>query len=354
MKFLKYLFFLILILFVGVALYFGTQEGDFTVTESHVIQAPVEVVFEQVNDYKNWENWGTWVANESMKINYPETTSGEGATYSWNSKEVGEGAMQTLSVTPNNEIKQKIIFSGSLTDNGNLVTWTFHPEASGLATKIEWSIEGSLSLFEKIYLATQDFKIEDKLELIFEESLKNLDRVIQEEMSAYSITNHGLTNHSGRFYLYNTTASKQSELGAKTTPMIEQIEHFMSENNLPAQGSPFVIYNDWDELNKSTIFSVGIPTSDMVILPDGSPVISGHMPPLTAIKITLKGNYTNLSKAWDEAEKYIQESGYNKNDDLNPFEVYIKKFPEEKIPSKWVTDVYIPIENIGNEYEESL
>jgi len=352
MKFFKYLFFLILILFIGVALYFGTQDGDFSVSETRVIQAPPEVVFEHVNDFKNWEKWGSWMDSKSLNINYPEKTSGEGATYSWESKSDGQGAMQTLSVIPNKEIKQKIVFRGTLTDEGSLVTWTFEPDSSGLATQVSWSIEGSLGLFEKMYMATQEVKMKENLQLMYAESLQNLDSVLQTEMSAYSINVHGLTNHGGGFYLYNTTASKQSEIGSKTAPMIEQIEIFMSENSLPAQGSPFVIYNDWDELNKTTIFSVGIHTPDMVILPDGSPVISGHIPPLTAIKTTLQGNYSYLSKAWEETEKYIQENGFVKNDALSPFEVYVNRFPNEKNPSKWITEVYIPIEDIGNQYEE--
>jgi uncharacterized protein YndB with AHSA1/START domain len=352
MKFFKYLFFLLLILFIGVALYFGTQDGDFSVTETRVIHAPVEVVFEHVNDFKNWEKWGSWMEDETLIINYPQKTSGEGATYSWVSKRDGEGAMQTISVVPNKEINQKIVFRGTLTDEGNPVTWTFEPDASGLTTQVTWSVEGRLGLFEKMYFATQEQKLEKSLQLMYAESLKNLDSVILAEMSEYSIQVHGIANHGGGFYLYNTTASKQNEIGTKTAPMVEQIENFMFDNNLQSQGDPFVIYNQWDEMNKTTIFSVAIHTPDMVILPDGSPVISGHMPPITAIKTTLHGNYTYLTKAWEETEKYIQENGFVKSKKLHPFEVYVTRFPDEKNPSKWVTNVYIPIENIGEEYDE--
>ena len=80
MKVLKYLFFLILLLFIGVAVYFGTQDGDYHVSETRIINAPPEVVFQNINDYRNWENWGSWMKDETVKINYPEITSGEGAS----------------------------------------------------------------------------------------------------------------------------------------------------------------------------------------------------------------------------------------------------------------------------------
>ncbi len=352
MKFFKYLFFLLLIVFIGVALYFGTQDGHFSVSETREMNAPTEVVFEEVIDFKNWQKWGSWMNDESLKINYPDNTSGEGAFYSWSSDKDGVGAMETLDIEKNKKITQKIVFNGSIEDKGNIVNWTFEPTKNGNSTRVNWSMEGSLNLFEKIYFATQNQSLEEMVSLMYRESLKNLDAVLQKEMNEYSIETKGLTNYSGGFYLYNTTASKQSEIGTKITPMIEQITNFMTDNNIPAQGNPFVIYLDWDEMNKTFIFSVGVHTSDMVILPDGSPVISGYKEAGTAIKTTLTGNYSFLPEAWEATEAYIQKNGFVKSDKSSPFEIYVIKSPEEKNPSKWVTDIYIPIETIENEHTD--
>lgn len=349
MKFLKYLFFLLLILFIGTALYFGTQEGDFTETETKEIHAPVEVVYEHIIDFKNWEKWGSWMQDEGLKINYSEKTSGEGAFYSWTSSKYGEGAMKTLAVETNEKITQKIVFNGSLEDEGNQVSWTFEPRNNGNSTLVTWTMDGSLGLFDKMYFATQEQSLEQMIGKMYAESLQHLDEVLQNEMNKYTIELKGLTKYGGGFYLYNTTASKQSEIGSKIAPMIQQISNFMTENNIPKQGNPFVAYIDWDDTNKTAIFSVGIHTSDKVILPDGSPVISGYMEAGTAIKTTLTGNYKYLTKAWEETEKYIQNNGFIKSENKSPFEVYVITSPQEKNPSKWVTDLYIPIESNTNE-----
>ena len=55
MKILKYLFFLLLIVIIGAAVYFGTKDGKFNVAATKTIEAPVDLIFEQVNDYKNWQ-----------------------------------------------------------------------------------------------------------------------------------------------------------------------------------------------------------------------------------------------------------------------------------------------------------
>ena len=71
MKILKYLFFLLLIVIIGAAVYFGTKDGKFNVAATKTIEAPVDLIFEQVNDYKNWQVWGPWMESDpNIKMNF--------------------------------------------------------------------------------------------------------------------------------------------------------------------------------------------------------------------------------------------------------------------------------------------
>ncbi|WP_339612054.1 SRPBCC family protein [uncultured Planktosalinus sp.] len=350
MKFFKYLFFLLLIVFIGSALYFGTQDGKFTVSEQIEIIAPVQVVFNEVSDYKNWEDWGSWMKDESLKIHYPENTKGEGSFYSWESEKDGKGAMQTLSSHPHDSLIQKIIFDGALEDDGYLVNWKFNPNTNNQKTTVTWEMKGELGLKEKILFAIKKINIESRISEMYKKSLQNLDSVLQLKMNEYEINVSGLTQRSGGFYLYNSTASKQNEVSAKSAPMISQLKTFMIENNIPIDGSPFVAYLSWDEMNNSTIFSVGIPTTDRVILPDNSPAITGFMPTISAVKVTLTGKHNYLSEAYEAADKYLLDTGFNKDENLSIVEVYTTSLPEEPNPANWKTDIYIPVqqENIEN------
>ena len=58
MKILKYLLFLILLIIIGSAIYFGTKDGTYDIQDSMVIQAPPEVVFNKVNDLKVGKSGG--------------------------------------------------------------------------------------------------------------------------------------------------------------------------------------------------------------------------------------------------------------------------------------------------------
>ncbi|MGB5382673.1 MAG: AraC family transcriptional regulator, partial [Lutimonas sp.] len=72
MKILKYLLLLILILIVIGAIYLATLDGKYDVSRSRVINAEPELVFNELNDYKNWEAWGPWYEQDStIQETYP-------------------------------------------------------------------------------------------------------------------------------------------------------------------------------------------------------------------------------------------------------------------------------------------
>jgi len=344
MKLIKYFIFILLIAFIGVSVYFGTQDGSFSVKESKEINAPVTLVFNEVKDFKNWEQWASWMKDKKIKIHYPDQTSGEGASYSWKSNEFGDGEIKTLSVIPEKSISQKIAFKGDPVENGFPVTWTFEPDESGTKTKVSWAIEGDLGLFEKICFAMQNKTMQQNLSEMYTQSLNNLDSVIQKDMTAYSITIEGITQHSGGFYLYTTAASKQSELGVKIPQMLAQIENFTEQNSITANGNFFMLYHQWDELNHTAIFSVCVPTAEHIVVPENSDVLTGLLPVNTVLKTTLKGNYNYLSEAWETSQQRITDNGWKIDQTKPAIEMYPVKLPDEINPARWVTEIYIPLD----------
>ena len=64
MKALKYVLFLLLIIGIGFAIYIAVQPNSFEVTRSHIINAPQQVVYNEVIDLKNWEK--TNIHNETI------------------------------------------------------------------------------------------------------------------------------------------------------------------------------------------------------------------------------------------------------------------------------------------------
>ena len=62
-----------------------------------------------------------------------------------------------------------------------------------------------------------------------------------------------------------------------------------------------------------------------------------------ALKVTLIGDYSHIRKAWDEGFKYIERNKLIEDKLGSYIETYKVFSPNEKEPSKWVTEIYIPI-----------
>jgi len=345
MKILKYLFFLILIVLIGSAIYVGTKDGSFNVAETRTIDAPPEVVYDNVKDFKNWQQWGPWMAEDpNMEVNYAEKTEGEGASYSWKSEEMGNGTMETIKVIPGKEIDQKIEFNTPFGDSQSDVYWRFDKTDTIGQTKVTWGMKGEQSFMEKAYFTFfADDNMEEELEKMYDSGLTKLDSVVINEMQKFTINVDGVTQYGGGYYMYTTTSATMSDIGIKMGELMGQVSGYMQQNNIQPSGQPFTIYNQVDPANNSVIFSAGIPVRDRVITPDGSPVVCGFMEPVSALKTTLKGNYDNLAAAYAKGNEYMAANGLQPHPTAKMFEVYTTDPGNVPNPANYVTEVYIPV-----------
>lgn len=340
MKILKYLLFLILIIFIAGSIYVATKEGDFEVESSKMIAAPTPLLYKEVADYTNWKNWDAWSSIEGMNMDI-QKASGEGAELNWQAEGIRDGRIITASEIPFSKIEQQVVMQTTLGESGGHVVWTFEPQ--GDSTLVSWTLRGDQSFKEKLAFSLQENDLSDVFEPIFEKSLENLQQNVTRKMEEYSISVDGVTEHGGGYYMYSTTAARFGEVNAKAADMIEQVSVYMTDNNISISGKPFVIYNQRDERNGTTIFSAAVPTPSQVITPSGSPILNGYLEPQKVVKATLKGSRKNAAEAWEKVYRYIEENGLQVNPEGQPFEIYITNPAEVDNPALYVTEVYIPV-----------
>jgi effector-binding domain-containing protein len=351
MKILKYLLFLILIIIIGSAIYFGTKDGTYDIQDSLVIQAPPEVVFNKVNDYKNWESWGPWKKEDAtMTFTYAEKTSGEGASYSWDGEM--SGSMTTTKVIPNKAIEQDLTLNTPAGERNPKVYWTFEEVEGG--TKVTWAMKGEHTLIDKAYFSMTNFDFDAGMHQMNKSGLDGIAAEVVEDMKAYSINVDGITQYGGGFYMYTTSVAKQSEIKEKMAPMMQVVKDFIAKNNLNMAGNPFTIYNEIDNTTGTVIFSTCIPVKEQVITPEGSPVVCGYMEPISTVKTSLKGNYDHLPETYTKGRQYIEKNGLLIDPSGKMFEVYASNPEEVPNPADWLTEVYIPIIPIPDPTEDGM
>ena len=339
MKAFKYILFLLLIVIIGLAIYIAVQPNEFDFSRSRIIKAPKPVLFNKVNDFKNWPSFSPWIEQEpNAVLTYGEKTSGVDGNYSWNGEILGEGSMTTVAIEDNKSISQQIVFIKPFESESD-INWTFEDTEEG--TKVTWSMKGKQDFMTKMY-TTFAGSIEANTSPDFERGLFKLDSIVQADMQKYSIKVNGVKEHGGGYYIYNTTSCKIPDLGTKMKEMLDKVGMYTMKNNIKMAGAPFVNNHKWDEANNAVMFSSCAPTTEKVISTEPD-ILTGQLKPFKAIKTTLTGNYKNLKEAWDTTMTYIPENDFELEEKGPSIEIYLTDPISTPNPANWITEIYIAI-----------
>jgi len=337
MKVVKNSIIFLAILFIGFAIFIATRPSHYDVKRSKIIKAPASVIFNTINEYKTWKEWDPWEEMDTtIVVTYSEKTSGVDAGYSWISKQDGPGRMKTIALEENKSINQKIYFDRR--DESDIY-WQFINKEEG--TEVTWGMKGDLGFMGKAYfiLTGGADKVYGKM---LEDGLNNIDTFVHKQMDKYSITDNGVVDYSGGFYIYVSAECSFDDMGAKLDEMLPKVLIYAIQKRYPRAGAPFTLYHKYDEKNKRVEFSSCIPVRERVN-PEGD-IALAFMEPNKYHKTTLKGAYKYSEEAWKKAFEFAQKDGVTVPEDGKPFEVYTKGHTDSANPADWETEIYLPVE----------
>ena len=336
MRILKYIFLLLLLSLVALSIFIATQKGDFLVERSKIINSPRASVYNYVNDYRNWSDFGSWTNDDSeIKVNYPQNTIGKGASYSWEGKN-GDGEMRTIRITENDSIVQTMQFEGT----HSTVYWNFKDTIGG--TKVTWKTQGKMSFLFKIYAALNG-GTDRIIGAMYEKSLANLDKALDYEINTFSTIDNGIVKKPMMNYIGQTFTSEFSKVNKNFKIVIPKLIDFCKENNIVINGEPFIIYHTYDSAKQLTKVTIGVSIREAIFLSAGSDIVSGKLDPFEGVKTTLTGDYSHLKTAYNKTVNYLNQNKLTPNPIFSHLEVYSSSKKDVKNPSKWVTEIYIPI-----------
>ncbi|MBL7817441.1 MAG: SRPBCC family protein [Saprospiraceae bacterium] len=135
-KILRWLL-IIVVGFLGIGL---LLPGTSHVERQIDIASPAPLVYDQVNELKNWVNWSPWAKlDPNVKWVYSEPSSaGLGAYYTWvGNDKVGEGKLTIIDAKPTELLKTKMEFKGQ----GDAMADFKFTAKDSTATKVVWSFD---------------------------------------------------------------------------------------------------------------------------------------------------------------------------------------------------------------------
>lgn len=336
MRILKYIFLLLLLCLVALSIFIATQKGEFTIERSKIINSPKSAVFNYVNDYRNWADFGAWTTEDpEIKVDYPAITIGKDASYSWQGNE-GAGKIQTLFVKENDSIVQKMDFNGTSAS----IFWSFKDTVGG--TKVIWRSKGKMSFLTKIY-TTLNGGVDNVIGTMYEKSLANLDKALDYEINTFSIKINGLVKKPKTFYLAQTFTSELAKVNTNTKIVVPIITTFCDNNDIVTNGKPFVIYHTYDLAKGLAKISICVPIKKEIFISPGSDIISGKLEASEGVQTTVTGDYSHVKKGYDKSMEFIIKNQLQTDPLLSHIQIFSTGKNEVKNSSKWVTQVFIPV-----------
>jgi hypothetical protein len=168
---------LVLIAFLG---FVATRPATFEIKRSLLINAPPEVVFDQVDDFKSWNAWSPWEQlDPSMQKTYNEVPSGVGASYHWvGNKDTGEGAMKITEATAPSHLGIDLDFIKPFEAHNRT---NFNFEKTGEGTTVTWAMSGTNNFMGKLMHVFMD--MDKMVGPEFEKGLASMKTVAETQAS---------------------------------------------------------------------------------------------------------------------------------------------------------------------------
>ncbi|WP_339836124.1 GyrI-like domain-containing protein [uncultured Flavobacterium sp.] len=331
MKILKYIFLLLLLCGIAGFVFIATQPGEYSITKSKEISASKDVVFNFVKDYNNWNLWNSNIDSTSSK----ELISEDSKTYTILNR--NESIIyETLKLYNSDSITQKLTQENLI---HNLV-WKFTPTKKG--TLLSCEMKGTMTLKQKVFSVLQG-GAQNYLGDDIKNSITNIDKYLTNQLNKFNIKIYGLVTKEGSLFIKQIDSSSIQNFSSISRIKIPELVKFAKDNVINYTETPFVLFDSWNTSNNKTKFSICLPVKEEIITSEDSDVLGGELFEFRAVKVTLTGDYSHLKKAWDGGFKFIERNKLTLDTNGNYIESYKVSSPNEKEPSKWITDIYIPI-----------
>lgn len=180
MKILKIVggIFIILIIAIAIGAYsiISGQPAEGGLEDSIVINAPAELVYEEMINIKKLDAWSPWYNLDPEAYSYEGPEEGVGAKSIWNSElqELGTGSLTIVEAVPNKSLKTKMVFGGMAGDFSSHISL----EDTGGQTKVVWGYTfENLDNQGRLVVGLMD--IEANLRPMFVQGLGDLKAIVE-------------------------------------------------------------------------------------------------------------------------------------------------------------------------------
>lgn len=300
------------------------------VEESMVINKPASLIYEQVNNFKNWPAWSPWQAHDTaMTSTYEGPEEGVDAKTVWTSKKNGSGSMIIIESKP----YEKIVSSLDFGQKGPATNYFEFADEQG-GTKVTWGVDiARLSYPEERYYG---LLMPGMLKTYMKEGLAKLKEITEAMPDPPNLT---IVELPERKVISVVDSCDWSDMGQKMEQMFGELYGMQHSGKCQFTGAPFTIYHKWDEDTQFSVFENCIPVDHEVA--NKGRVQYKVIPATRAVKGEYFGPYDQMYGMYVALDHYVKD--FSLEESGGPIEEYITDPTQEPDTSKWQTNIYFPV-----------
>lgn len=334
MKIIKILVLTLVVLVAIVATIGFVSPSQVRVKRSIVINAPSDIVLEQVNSFRKWKNWSPWFRMDTaMKMEFNDVESGVGSSYKWAStnQNVGSGDM-TMTVSTPDSIHTAI----NLEFGPSVVKFLFTKKGS--AVNVTWIMEKDMGMnpIGRLMGLFMDKMVGPD----FESGLANLKEYTEaiptgpKTYRGYEVKEE---DAAGKVYIIKKDSMPWDSIETFCSKNIPTIFMAIEKAKVEVAGAVSSLYFRWDSVSKTAVMAVAVP-----VVGDAKTKVKGYetlaVPAGKNLHIVYLGGYSKIGNAHFAMDEYMKENNFLQGTPVT--EEYVTGPDKEADSTKWITNVY--------------
>jgi effector-binding domain-containing protein len=330
MKIIKFIGLGLLVLIILLVIVAFLLPRNVRIQRSITMKSDQEIVFEQINTLRNWEQWSPWhKIDPKMKLVYGDIPSGKDAFYSWSSEEraVGKGKLTITKSVPYDTINVTMDFMEQGISSGG-----YNLKKVDSLVRLTWWMEADMgnNPIGRIMGLFLD-KIVGK---DFDKGLKNLKEIC-ERLGNTPLKGESSTEKPSTYLYIHTTCIGQ-ELPKFYGNAYTKLAKYIVENKAKPTGPPFSLYYKWEKNEFVLDACMGANKP----LKGNKEIKSGKLTGGNIYTVNYYGPYEGTGRAHEMAMNWLKNNKHQLTG--APREVYQTDPMTEKDPAKWLTLVVYP------------
>ncbi len=323
----------ITLVLIVVALAF-VAPGEVSIDRSIVIDAPPEVIYPFIVQFKKRLTWYPWyLADPDISLEFKGEEGHVGAVAIWEgNNQVGAGEEVITAADENRRVESTIQFIQPFESE---VETDFELDPEGDQTKVTWQYRGKLNFPINIIGIFMDF--EDAVGSDFKRGLENLKKVCENDarhrFNGYQVTE---VEFPARVYVAFRDKVKFSDTENFLSTRLNRLQEALNAKKIATTGPPTGLFFQWDEDDQVSLMAAAVPVASPVDLGGGTEVV--EVPHSKALLVTHTGPYENSVGAHQAIDAYMQK--YQLTQVPPAVEEYLVGPAEEPDSAKWVTRIY--------------